>query len=150
MGWGRISCRDEFDDAGVCDKDIDPRVVGIHCRVEPIEILEIRNVALNRSDVALDEALRLHQFCRSTSGDIDEGFLVDETPRDRKTDTAAPASDDGNLSLEFPHRRPLHVTRTLRLRIEHSAFIASANIIACDGLLVELRECSSTARHEGN
>src|SRR5262249_5961860 len=81
----------------------------------PVEVREVRDVALHAGDVPADLPDRLIELRLAASGDEDVGALGDEAPGGGQADAAAAPGDDRDLTFQFlRHRTPPLPVRTVR------------------------------------
>ena len=74
---------------------------------EPIEIVEIRRVSLNRGNIFSHLLDRRVQFRLTTPGDKDVGTLIYKPLRRSKADAAVATGDKRNLSIELTELFPV-------------------------------------------
>src|SRR2546421_5190100 len=88
-------------DSSVGEQDIDLALLLFDLSEEPIEIVEVRHVSLNRGNIFSDLLDRRVQFRFTTLGDKDVGTFIYKPLRGGKTDAAVATGDKRNLSIEL-------------------------------------------------
>src|SRR6516225_6467063 len=83
----------------------------LHRGEQPVEVREVRYVALHPGDVPADLRPRCIEFRLAASGDEDVGALGDEAPGGGQADAAVAPSDDRDFPFQFLRHGtpPLHV-----------------------------------------
>ena len=104
MLLGDLAERGELRAAGVGEQDVDPPVLLPHRRVEPIEVGQLRDVALHADRPVADLGDRPVQLLLPAAGDDDLGPLGREPLGRRQADAAVAARDDRDLAVELTHR----------------------------------------------
>src|SRR5271165_1814778 len=94
----------EFADAGIGDQDIDLSL-RLHGLVEPIEVLQFRDVPLNTYDVAADRLHGLVELLLAAACYEDKRAFVDKALRRGETYSRGAAGNHGYLSLQLGHDR---------------------------------------------
>src|SRR4029077_13780984 len=92
------------DGADIGDHHVDLAVIGCDLGVEPVEVLELADVALYAGDVPTDRGDRLVQFFLTAGEDIDERPFGDEPLRRCQSNSAGAAGNHGDLVLQSRHR----------------------------------------------
>ena len=91
----------ELHESGVGEDDVHHAFFVCDGAVEPVEIVQIGDVALNGRHVAADLAPRLVEFGSPATGDEDVRALGDEPPGRCQADPAAAAGNDRYLVLQL-------------------------------------------------
>ncbi len=90
-----------LDERGTGDDDIERTLFILHPGVEPVEIVEIGDVGLDRGDIAPDLGLGLVELALTPSNDENISAFGHKRLRRSKADTTGAAGDDANLSFEL-------------------------------------------------
>src|SRR5882762_6010362 len=92
-----------FAHAGVGEEDVDPALLLLDDRVEPVEVLELGDVALHARDVTADLLQRCAQLCLATTGDEDVRALTLQALRGREPDARGAARDHCHFAFVLAH-----------------------------------------------
>jgi hypothetical protein len=99
-----LGCRFErrdFTPASVCEEDVDVTVLLFHDGKEPVQILQARYIARDRSDVSPDQGGGFFQLFLSSAGDHDLRAFFHEALGCGQANPAVSAGDDRNFSCQF-------------------------------------------------
>ena len=99
--FGDRARRRVLGDSSVGEQDIELALLLFDLSEEPIEIVEVRHVSLNRGNIFSHLLDRRVQFRLTTSGDEDVGTLIYKPLRCGKADATVAVGDKRNLSIEL-------------------------------------------------
>src|SRR6202000_175204 len=85
------------------DHDVDHAFFSLHCCIQPIQVSQACDVALDGSHVGAELRLGLVQFGLAPTRDENMGAFADEAPRRREPDAAGAARYDGTFSFKIRH-----------------------------------------------
>jgi len=91
--WG------EFSTASIGKDDIEMSLLLLDSGEQPIEVWQIRDIALNTCDIFTNLFYGSIQFTLTTTRDEDIGTFGDKALSSRKTDAAAAAGDKSDFSF---------------------------------------------------
>ena len=91
-----------FAAAGVGEQDVDPPVFLLDRGVEPVEVRQLRDVALHADRAVADLRDRLVEFRLPASGDDHLGAFGREPPGCGQADATVAAGDDRDFPFELP------------------------------------------------
>src|SRR5262249_2333073 len=112
MLLGDLSERGQRHDAGVGKQDVKAALLPLDAGEQPVEVREVRDVALHAGDVLADLPDRFVKLRLSAAGDEDVGAFRDEPVGGGQADAAVASGDDG----DFPFHVPTHGTPPLPVR----------------------------------
>src|ERR1700722_12533793 len=101
MSLGRRFERRDFTPASVCEENVDVTVLLFHDGIEPVQILQARYIARDRSDVSPDQGCGLFQLFLSPASDHDLRAFFHEAPGCGQANPAVSTCDDRNFSRQF-------------------------------------------------
>src|SRR5262249_15820537 len=101
--FGNVAERGIFCDPGIGEDDVEPAFVVLDHGQDAVEIVELRDVALQGSDVLADVLDRRIEFRVAASGYECIGPFIDKALRCRQPDAAAAARDESDFAVELTH-----------------------------------------------
>ena len=99
--FGDRAKRRVLGDSSVGEQDIELALLLFDLSEEPIEIVEVRHVSLNRGNTFSHLLDRRVQFRLTTPGDEDLGTLIYKPLRRGKADAIVATGEKRNLSIEL-------------------------------------------------
>jgi hypothetical protein len=100
---GDLPQRDELAAARVGEEDVDPALLLLDDRVEPIEVCQDRDIALDPGDPRPERLHRRVELGLAASRDEDVRTLEGEPPRGGEPDPAVAPGDDRDLPIQLAH-----------------------------------------------
>src|SRR5579862_197583 len=107
MSFGGRSNGCDFTPARVCEEDVDVTVLLFHDGIEPIQILQARNVASDRRDVLTDRGCGLFQLFLASAADYNVRAFFNEALGCGQANPAVTACNDCNFPFKLSHTRSL-------------------------------------------
>jgi len=101
MLFGDLAQRAEFVSAGIGEQDVDAAGFLLDHGTDPVEVGELRCVAVDCGDASLDLGRGLVQLRLPPAGDEDLSAFFGKALCGAETDAGAAARDDGDLIREF-------------------------------------------------
>src|SRR5262249_32784538 len=108
--------RGQRQEAGIGEQHVEAALLLLDGGEQPVEVREVRDVALHAGGVLADLPDRLIEFGLAASGDEDVGTLGDEPPGRGQANAAVAPGDDRDFAFQFPrHGTPPLPVRAARV-----------------------------------
>jgi hypothetical protein len=101
MLFGDLAQRAEFVSAGIGEQDVNGVGFLSDHGIDPVEVGELRCIAVDRGDVSVDLGRGLVQLRLPPAGDEDLRAFLGKALRGAETNASAAACDNGDLLREF-------------------------------------------------
>src|SRR5579872_943057 len=103
MSFGSRFQRCDFSPASICKEYVDVTVLLFHDRIEPVQVLQARDVARDRRHVSPDKRCGLFQFFLTSASNNDVRAFFYEALSRSQANPAVATRDDCDLTLKFSH-----------------------------------------------